>query len=51
MPTDDRPLARSRDAIKKRYDERYEIYKATADVRINAGCGPDEVANLIIEEA
>lgn len=51
MPTEDRPLARSRDAIKKRYDERYEIYKATADVRINAGCDPDEVANLIIEEA
>lgn len=31
IPTDDRPLASSREAIEKRYKERYEIYVSTAD--------------------
>lgn len=35
LPTEDRPLAASADAIKKRYSERYEIYKLTADEIIN----------------
>lgn len=31
MPTDDRPLASSAEAIRKRYNERYATYCATAD--------------------
>lgn len=31
LPTDDRPLSKDREALEKRYNERYEIYKASAD--------------------
>lgn len=31
IPTSDRPTASSREAIEKRYNERYEIYKSSAD--------------------
>lgn len=31
VPTSDRPTASSREAIEKRYNERYEIYKSSAD--------------------
>lgn len=34
LPTDDRPLSKDREALKKRYEERYEIYKASADETI-----------------
>lgn len=38
MPTDDRPLASSAEAIRKRYSERYAIYCAAAD-EITAASG------------
>ena len=31
LPTDDRPLSKDREALKKRYDERYDIYIKSAD--------------------
>lgn len=34
LPTDDRPLASSAEAIRKRYEERYDRYCAVADCRI-----------------
>ena len=34
LPTDDRPLSKDREALKKRYEERYEKYKASADETI-----------------
>lgn len=34
LPTDDRPLASSAEAIRKRYEERYERYCKVADCRI-----------------
>lgn len=49
IPTDDRPLAKDIDAIKKRYSERYEIYKNTADVIIDASVNADKVAQKIID--
>jgi len=49
IPTDDRPLAKDVEAIKKRYSERYEIYKATADVIIDASESADKVAQKIID--
>ena len=34
LPTADRPLASSAEAIRKRYEERYGRYRATCDVRV-----------------
>ena len=34
LPTDDRPLSKYREALKKRYDERYDLYKKSADETI-----------------
>ena len=50
MPTDDRPLARDREAIEKRYNERYEIYCGTCDVKIANETDAVTAANKIIEE-
>ncbi len=47
VPTDSRPLSSDRAAIKKRYEERYDIYCAAADVRIDADCSAIEVAEKI----
>ena len=50
IPTSDRPLSSDVDALKRRYDERYPIYKATADIIINGNGTPTEVANYIYGE-
>ena len=50
LPTDDRPLASTKDAIIKRYNERYEIYKASSDVQIDAGFDAETVTNMILED-
>ena len=34
LPTDDRPLSSNRSDLQKRFDERYPIYKETADEEI-----------------
>ncbi len=34
-PSDDRPLSRTEDALRQRFEERYERYLAAADVRID----------------
>ncbi len=47
LPTEDRPTASTREAILMRYNERYSIYKATADVHIKADCNASEVAEKI----
>ena len=47
IPTDDRPLAKSREAIEKRYKERYGIYIGTADCKIDADCDADGVRERI----
>ena len=50
IPTGDRPLSSTVEAVKKRYSERYELYKSSCDVVIDADCTPDEVAEKICEE-
>lgn len=50
IPTSDRPTASSREAIEKRYNERYEIYKASADKTVSANGTVCEVASLILKE-
>ncbi len=34
--TDDRPLSQNKEALKKRYEERYDLYNTLADIKINA---------------
>lgn len=50
IPTKDRPLSSDRASIEKRYKERYEIYRASADVIVNADCSAEEVAEKITKE-
>lgn len=50
IPTEDRPLASNAKDIKKRYEERYETYKLTADVRIDSDCNAKDVVKKIIED-
>lgn len=49
LPTEDRPLSRDRAALQKRYDERYPVYCAAADIRIDADASIDEVAERVIK--
>ena len=50
VPTDDRPLSSDKEAIKKRYEERYSIYCSTADIKIGADCDAMSVAEKIKED-
>lgn len=47
-PTDDRPLTATREAMEKKYNERYDIYKSCADVTINADSDAEKVAKAIM---
>lgn len=49
-PTKSRPLSSDIEALKKRFDERYEIYVSSADVVIEANGTVNEVADKIKEE-
>ncbi|MBO5934212.1 MAG: shikimate dehydrogenase [Clostridia bacterium] len=48
-PTDDRPLSDTADKLKKLYNERIDIYKATADVVVPDMATPEEEAEYIIK--
>ena len=47
VPTDDRPLAATKEAILTRYSERYPLYTAAADKVIAAGAPEDTVKELL----
>ncbi len=49
ITTQDRPLSSNRADLEKRYDERYELYKSSADVIIDGGKSVEEVAKMIEE--
>lgn len=49
IPTSSRPLSSDREAITKRYNERYAIYCGAADVKIDANDTPMAVAEKIIK--
>jgi len=49
VPTDDRPLALNREAVMQRYQERYELYKAAADLRINGDGTVEETGALVLQ--
>ncbi len=50
VPTDDRPLAQTEDALRRRFEERYLRYVSGCDVRIGAGGTPQEAADDIGED-
>lgn len=50
IPTSNRPLSSNKDAIYKRYNERYEIYCRSADIIINADTTVKEVEEKVIGE-
>ena len=50
LPTEDRPLGSTKEAIEKRYHERYDIYCAACHTHVNGDSDVDTVANTIIEE-
>jgi shikimate dehydrogenase len=50
IPTSDRPLASDREAIEKRYNERYPRYNSVADIVIAVDTDACGVANNIIKE-
>lgn len=50
IPTLDRPTASSKEAITKRYNERYSIYKSAADIRIDAARDAQSVAKSLTED-
>lgn len=50
VPTDDRPLSRDGEALKKRYDERYPRYIATADIAVPVLGTAQDAANSIRKE-
>lgn len=49
-PTADRPLSVDKNAMEKRYSERYGIYNSTCDVKVVADILPDQVAEKILGE-
>lgn len=50
IPTDDRPTASTKEAIEKRYGERYGIYRASADVTVDGSHSASEVAEEILTD-
>ena len=50
VPTSDRPTASDFEAIKKRFEERYDIYCSSADEIIKADCEAEKVAEKIKED-
>ncbi len=50
LPTQDRPLTSTKEALLKKYNERYSIYETSADVKIDASGDVNEVSNAIMGE-
>ncbi len=49
-PTKDRPLTSDMEAMKRKFTERYDLYKSSADCEINGNGSVEQVGNLIVEE-
>ena len=47
IPTEDRPLSSTKEAILQRYNERYRIYIATADTVIPNSDTPNAATELV----
>ncbi len=49
ISTDDRPLSSSREALEKRFNERYDIYRSCADIIIDASGSIKQVTENVLE--
>lgn len=49
VPTDDRPLSSNFEDLKKRFDERYSVYKNASDKEIAVNGSVDDAVNEILE--
>ena len=49
MPTDDRPLSSNFEALKKRFDERYDIYLSSCDLEVFVDGVPEHSVEKILE--
>ena len=49
IPTDDRPLSSDYEALKKRFEERYDIYVSSADKEIYVDEDVDNIVSRILE--
>ena len=47
-PTSDRPLSSDLEALRKRYEERYPIYRAVSDCRIDGNGSVEAVAEAVV---
>ena len=50
IPTADRPTASSREAIFRRYEERYPLYHQSCDKKIDASGSAEEVLEAVKED-
>ncbi len=50
LPTPDRPLSSSKEALEQRYKERYPIYLECADYRVHSVNTPEACLKLIMED-
>lgn len=50
IPTDDRPLSSNREALEKRFRERYGIYLSSADYEIHVDGSIENTVNQILEK-
>ena len=50
IPTDDRPLSKDHEALEKRFNERYGIYKASADYEIHIDGSIENAVSRITEK-
>lgn len=50
IPTEDRPLSRDFEALKKRYEERYDIYLSSCDEKIDIDGRVENAVNRITEK-
>lgn len=50
IPTDDRPISKDREALEKRFSERYGIYKASADYEIHIDGSIENAVSRITEK-
>ena len=49
-PTADRPTASDKEAMRKKYEQRYGIYSSVSDAKVNASLSVKEVVALVKEE-
>ena len=50
IPTDDRPTALNVDMLKRRYDERYNIYCSECDIKVDNDLTIDDVVDTVIKK-